>query len=284
MTGCLVKLREIVNNLNPSEKKAAQYILTNADDIVGMPIGELAERSNVSKAAVVRLSKTLGFTGYRDFAIEIARDMSAWQSSGNEYTDIRPGDKLETIIKNVCLNNKKAIEDTLQILDYEEIRKAVDVIHKAGKMIFFGSGASAVVAMDASQKFTRIGKVCYSWADPHLQITTAANLNKDDAAVAISYSGETRDIIETAKVAKQSGAIVIAITRYGISSLGEMADIQLFLSSPENTMRSGAMASRIAQLNMVDILFSGVASIEYRTIKKYLDRTYKVAHTKKNKK
>ncbi|NLN65888.1 MAG: MurR/RpiR family transcriptional regulator, partial [Clostridiaceae bacterium] len=222
--------------------------------------------------------------GNRDFAIEIARDMSTWQSSGGEYTDIRPGDKLETIIKNVCLNNKKAIEDTFQILDCEEIRKAVDAIHKSGTMIFSGSGASAIVAKDALQKFPRIGKVCYSWADPHLQITTAANLNKDDAAVAISYSGETRDIIETAKVAKQSGAIVIAITRYGISSLGEMADIQLFLSSPENTMRSGAMASRIAQLNMVDILFSGVASIEYRTIKKYLDRTYKVAHTKKNKK
>ena len=107
MTGCLVKLREIFDDLKPSEKKVAKYILNYSDDIVGMPIGELAEKSNVSKAAVVRLAKTLGFNGYRDFAIEIAGDMATQRDDENEYTDIRPGDKLETIIKNVCVNNRK---------------------------------------------------------------------------------------------------------------------------------------------------------------------------------
>ena len=85
-------------------------------------------------------------------------------------------------------------------------------------------------------------------------------------------------------MAKQSGATLIAVTKYGISTISEMADIRLFLSSPETTMRSGAMASRIAQLNMIDIVFSGVASMEYQSIKKHLDKTYKVTHMKKNNK
>lgn len=283
MTGCLIKLREILDNLKPSEKKVAQYILNNTGNIVGMPIGELAQKSDVSKAAVVRLSKTLGFSGYRDFAIEIAGDMASQKPDENEYTDIQPEDTLETIIRNVCLNNRKAIEDTLQVLDYEEVYKAVNVVHKARLINFFGVGASGIVALDASQKFMRINKICQSYTDPHLQVTSAANLTKGDVAVAISYSGETRDILESTRVAKQSGATIIAVTKYGRSTLSETADIKLFLSSPETTMRSGAMASRIAQLNMIDILFSGVASKEYQHIKKHLDRTYKATHNKNSK-
>jgi DNA-binding MurR/RpiR family transcriptional regulator len=284
MTGCLVKLREMFDDLRPSEKKVAKFILNNTDDIVGMPIGELAEKSNVSKAAVVRLSKTLGFNGYRDFAIKITGDMASQKPDVNEYTDIQPGDKLETIIKNVCLNNRKAIEDTLQILDFEEIKRAVNAIHKARHINFYGVGASGIVALDASQKFMRINKFCQAYTDPHLQVTAAANLMKGDVAVAVSYSGETRDVLESTRVAKQSEATIIAVTKYGKSTLSEAADIKLFLSSPETTMRSGAMASRIAQLNMIDIVFSGVASMEYPQIKKNLDRTYKVTHMKKNNK
>jgi len=284
MTGCLVKLREVFDDLKPSEKKVARYILNYTDEVVGMPIGELAERSGVSKAAVVRLSKTLGFSGYRDFAIEIAGDMASQKPDGNEYTDIQPGDKLETIIKNVCLNNKKAIDDTLQVLDQGEVKKAVEAVHKAKQINFYGVGASGIVALDASQKFMRINKFCQAYTDPHLHVTAAANLMKGDVAFAISYSGETKDILESARVAKQSGAIIIAVTKYGKSTLSETADIKLFLSSPETTMRSGAMASRIAQLNMIDIVFSGVASMEYRQIKKNLDRTYKMTHLKKNNK
>ena len=284
MTGCLVKLREVFDDLKPSEKKVARYILNYTDEVVGMPIGELAERSGVSKAAVVRLSKTLGFSGYRDFAIEIAGDMASQKPDENEYTDIQPGDKLETIIKNVCLNNKKAIDDTLQVLDQGEVKKAVEAVHKAKQINFYGVGASGIVALDASQKFMRINKFCQAYTDPHLQVTAAANLMKGDVAFAISYSGETKDILESARVAKQSGAIIIAVTKYGKSTLSETADIKLFLSSPETTMRSGAMASRIAQLNMIDIVFSGVASMEYRQIKKNLDRTYKMTHLKKNNK
>jgi len=281
MTGCLLKLKEILDDLNPSEMKVAKYILNYPEEIVGMPIGELAERSNVSKAAVVRLSKTLGFSGYRDFAIDIARDMAVQQNDACEYTDIQPGDKLETIVKNVCLNNRKAIDDSLQILNYDEVKKAVDALHKARQIAFFGVGASGIVALDAAQKFLRIGKFCQSFTDPHLQVTNAANLKKGDAAVAISYSGETRDILESVKVARQSGAVIIAVTRFGKSSLSEAADIRLFLSSPEISMRSGAMASRIAQLTMIDIIFSGVASKEYPLIKQNLDRTYKVTQLKK---
>lgn len=282
MPGSLLKIKEALNNLKPSEKKIANYILNNPDEIIGLSIGELAARSGTSEAAVVRLCKNLKFNGYKDFKIDITSDVVAMEKSEeNKYTDIRAGDKLETIIQNVCHNNKKSIDDTLQVLDFEEVKKAVNAIHKAKRVDFYGVGASGIIGFDGQQKFMRINKFSQAYNDPHMQVTAATTLSKGDVAVLISYSGETKDIIETMKVAKDSGATIIAITKYGMSTLSEGADIKLFLSSPETSMRSGAMGSRIAQLNIIDILFSGVASIEYGSIKKYLDRSHKFTSLKK---
>jgi DNA-binding MurR/RpiR family transcriptional regulator len=282
MPGSLLKIKEGINNLKPSEKKIANYILSNLDEIPGLSIVELAGRSGTSEAAVVRLCKALQFKGYKDFRLDLTSDILAQQKvDDNKYTDIRAGDKLDIIIENVCHNNKKSIDDTLQILDYDEVKKAVNAIHKAKRVDFYGVGASGIIALDGQQKFMRINKFTQAYTDPHMQVTAAASLCKGDVAVLISYSGETKDIIDTMKVARESGAAIVVITKYGRNTLSEGADIKLFLSSPETSMRSGAMGSRIAQLNMIDILFSGVASIEYTSIKKYLDRSHRVTSLKK---
>lgn len=281
MTGSLLKLREILNELNPSERKIADYMLNNLDEIVGLSIREIAGKSGASEAAVVRLCKRLKFNGYKDFKIALTSDIASLRSEEIKYTDIKPGDSIETIIENVCHNNKKSIEDTLQILNYDEVKKAVYVIHRAHRIDFYGVGASGIIALDGQQKFVRIGKFVQAFTDPHMQVTAAATLTNKDVAVLISYTGETRDIIETANAVRASGATMISITKFGQSTLSEMSHINLFLSSPETSMRSGAMGSRIAQLNMIDIIFSCVASIEYNNIKKYLDDTHKYTSLKK---
>ncbi len=281
MAGCLIKIMEAMDSLTPSERKIAHIILNYSDEVIGMSIKEIAEKSNTSKAAVIRLCKTLKYKGYRDFAINLASDVASQKVEENTYTDIKAGDDLDTIIKNVCHINKKSIDDTFMVLDAQEVGKAVDTIHKAKRIDFYGVGASGVIALDAQQKFMRINKYSNAFSDIHLQLTAAANMSKGDVAVIISYSGETKDVIDTMLAAKQSGATIISITKYGENTLSKAADIKLFLSSPETTMRSGAMGSRIAQLNIIDIIFSGVASIEYQYIKKYLDRTHKVTALKK---
>jgi len=91
--------------------------------------------------------------------------------------------------------------------------------------------------------------------------------------VLFSYSGETRDTIETCEIVKSTGATVITVTRYGRNLLNEMADIKLSISSAESMIRSGAMGSRIGQLTMVDILYTAVCSRLYDQVKPYLDKT-----------
>ena len=286
MAGTILKIKEMYRSFNSTKKKIADYILENSEDILHITIKDLAENCGVSQAAVVRFCKQLQFNGFKDFKIDIASDVLNSNRDNEEegkYTDIKPGDDLKSIIENVCINNKKSIDDTLSVLDYNEVKRAVDAVHKAKRIDFYGVGASWIVALDGMQKFMRIGKYSCAYSDAHLQVTAASTLQKGDVVFALSYSGETKDIIDAVKVAKESGALIVAVTKYGINMLSEISDINLFLSSPEVTMRSGAMASRIAQLNVIDIIFSGVASIEYKDIKKYLDRSRKATKLKKYK-
>lgn len=271
----LLKLREIKESLTPAEKKVAEFVLAYPEEVPLYSVNKLATKSKTSDASVIRLCKTLGYNGYRQFVVNISAEMaSQTQEGGREYTDIQPGDDINTIIKNISLNNCRSIEDTLMVIDNNSINKAVELLSKARRIVFYGVGASGLVCQDAQQKFMRINKICHAYTDGHLQLTSASMLSKEDVAVIISNSGTTVEILDALKLVKESNASVIAITRYGKSTLSANADLALFFSTPEITIRSGAMGSRIAMLNIVDILFAGVASMEYKSIKKYLDKTH----------
>lgn len=273
----LLKLREMKDSLTPAEKKVAEYVLAYPEEIPRYSVKKLAMKSKTSDASVVRLCKTLGYDGYRQFIVSISGELASRGSEeGEEYTDIQPGDDLNLIIKNVSLNNCRSIEDTLMVIDKASIKKAVKLLSTARRINFYGIGASGLVCMDAQQKFMRINKICHAYTDGHSQLTSASMLTNGDVAVVVSNTGSTVEIVDTVKLIKETNASIIAITRYGKSMLSANADIVLFFSTPETTIRSGAMGSRIAMLNIVDILFSGVASMEYKTIKKYLDKTHNV--------
>ncbi len=273
----LLKLREIKDSLTPVERMIADYVLENRYEVPRLSIKLLANRSKTSDASVLRFCKTLGYGGYRDFVVSVSASLGSMDEEEDEqYTDIRPGDDLQTIITNIPHNNCKSIEDTLMIIDRDEIAKAVELIRNTNKIDFYGMGASGLVCMDAQQKFMRINKMCHAYTDGHSQLTAATLLSKGDVAVLISNSGSTQEIVEALDVAKEVGASVIAITRYGKNTLADKADVVLFISTPEITIRSGAMGSRIAMLSVIDILFAGVASAEYKNVKKYLTKTHNI--------
>lgn len=273
----LLKLREMKESLTPAEKKVAEYVLAYPDEVPRYSVNKLAMKSKTSDASVIRLCKTLGYDGYRQFIVSISGELASRNTdSSEEYTDIQPGDNINLIIKNVSYNNSKSIEDTLMVIDNESIKKSVKLLSTAKRINFYGIGASGIVCMDAYQKFMRINKVCNAYTDAHSQLTSASMMTKGDVAVIVSNTGTTVEIVDTVKLVKETGATIIAITKYGKNFLASNSDIVLYFSTPETTIRSGAMGSRIAMLNIIDILFTGVASLEYKSIKKYLDKTHNV--------
>jgi len=245
----------------------------------------LADKTGASEAAWVRFCKLLGYSGLKEFKRAyvmkgFAREKSENGDEEQLYTDIKGYTSVESIIDNVSLLNGRAISDTQKILDANSVKEAIDVLSKARKILFLGVGASGLVAQDAALKFVRIGKNAVAPTDFHIQLTHTYLLGEDDAVVVISYSGRTKEMIECLEVAKELGCKVISITKYGKNPIASKADIALFISTPEIEKRSGAMGSRIAQLTVIDILFTGVANKEYENIKDFLTRTsqYTVNH------
>ncbi|MFD1956787.1 MurR/RpiR family transcriptional regulator [Paenibacillus thailandensis] len=273
----LIKIRDMKDSLTPVERMVADYVLNNLEEIPLLSVKELAKQSKTSDASVLRFCKTMGYGGYRSFIVSISASLGSMdEEQKDQYTDIRPGDSLSTIIANIAHNNSKSIEDTMSVIDREEVARAVDALVSCSRIALFGVGASGLVCQDAEQKFLRINKICRAYTDGHSQLTAAALLGPDDVAIFVSNSGSTSDVLEALDIAAKNGCKTIAVTKHSKSELADKCDIILNISTPELTFRSGAMGSRIAMLTVVDMLFAGVASAEYHHVKKYLTKTHNV--------
>jgi DNA-binding MurR/RpiR family transcriptional regulator len=286
MVGIVLRIKEQFEDFNPTERKIATYILDHTGDMLKFSIAQLAECTDSSQAAMTRFSKKLGFTGFKDIKKALAHELigSSGGTLNNErYSDIKLGDSPGDIISKVSENYIRAIEETAKILDINAFVRAVEVLSLAKRVDLFGFGSSGLVAQDLQQKFLRIGKYCLACTDVHLQFTAAASLGPDDAAVFISYSGKTKDIISCLRLVQKQGVHTIAITKYGSGPLAKLADIVLSVCSPEIMPRSGAMSSRITQLAVVDMLFTGVAGQNLEKNQELLQHSYDSVAEKKYK-
>mgnify|MGYP001182014783 CR=1 FL=1 len=282
ISGGLVSIQAVLDQLKPSERRVAEFILAHPEEVVNLSVQKLAELSNVSEATVVRLARTLNMKGYQELKLRIAGDLNNPQKAGS-YQEIMMGGSTESIVRAVSSNNIQSIQDTMSVLSVEEVQRAAEALARARKIDVYGVGASAVIAEDLKQKLTRINYWCEAYSDFHAQLTSAVNLSERDVAVGISYSGQTEEIIQSLTEAKQQGATIVTLTKFGPSPVAELADIRLYTSSVEKSIRSGAMASRIAQLNVIDVLFITLVSSRQDEVIPILEKTrLAVSRTKRS--
>ena len=278
--GVIPRIRSECLSLPPSEKKVADYVLDNPDKIIYLSVSELADDVDVSDSTIIRFCKNVGFKGYQEFKLFVAQDLVVPIENINE--DIQLDDDLETIVNKIGFTNKKAIEETLSITNLKALQEAIDAIVKARKLEFYGVGASGITGHDAKYKFLRIGKDVDCYTDAHLQAMSAATLSDQDVVVGVSHSGSTKDVVDSCTVAHEAGATVICITGHNRSPITKVADIKLLTATRERPLASGALRSKIAQLQVLDMLYTGVSlqiqdqTMEYteKTAKAVLDKLY----------
>lgn len=272
----------MLGSLTSKERILAQFIISFPSDVINMSIADLARTCGTSVSTVVRLCKSAGYNGYKDFCRDLSIDVAQSKAVSVEYGDIQPGSSVKAIMKAVCCNDMKAIENTLAVLKVEDMEKAVAAIVAANRVDFYGCGSSGHTAMDAYGKFARIGKLSMSTMDPAQQILNASQLSPGDVAVLISYSGSSKDILDSAESVKLSGGTLISLTKYSQNPLSKLADIRLYSSSADDAIvRSGPMSSRIGQMTVIDVLYTAVVSSEYAKVKPQLDKT-RMAFAKKH--
>lgn len=270
----LTNIHTRLNTFPPTMRRVAEAVLERPQVVVENTITELARSCETSEASILRFSRSLGFSGYPSFRLQLAAELgkeaaeSGGLGDGSAFgSDITSGDTLADTVTKIAMGEILGIRETVDSMDLDVLQRVVDRIEGAKRVVLFGIGASNLGAQDLAAKLLRIGHVALAFHDAHDALASAVLLGPWDVAVGFSHYGRTRETVAFLGAARRSGAYTVAVTNVPESEVTTVADDVLRTAVRETIFRSGAMASRIAQLTIVDYIFVSVARGRYeRTI------------------
>lgn len=255
-------LKTMINELPKAEKRIAERILEEPEEIVHMTATELGKNANSSAATVIRLSKRLKISSFTELKILISREV---ESENHEvYSDIDADESVQEIMGKLHWNSSLGMKETASMLEEKDILQAADIISDASVIYTFGVGASSLVAENISQKWNRVGKTCIHVKDAHVLLAALVGSEKNSVFIGISNSGETHEVNRLDDMARKRGHKTISVTRFGNNSLSKNADVALqHVRANEVEVRSAATSSLHAQFLVIDILFYVFVSRNY---------------------
>jgi len=252
----LTLLTRSQHQLPPAERRVAEAVLRKPEAVIYMTLSDLAHEAKVSEPTVVRFSRSAGSDGFQSFKIRLAQSLAT--DSVYADLDITPEEGAEGYAAKVFKTTLDTLAQVHQNLDIATLERAIDAIAGAGRLEFFGLGASGAVATDAYHKFFRLVSSCAVYTDSHMQLMSASALVPGDVVIAISHTGRSRELLEVTPIALDAGATVIAITDPD-SPLAARSSMVLNVRVREDTDHFTPMISRIAHLLIIDTLAVGVA-------------------------
>jgi len=273
------RIRMMLPQMTTLEARVVELVLGRRDFTEATSLQSIANAAEVSEAMVVKVAKKLGFDGYRDFRASLAAYNRLPIVELHEELSLE--DSTATITQKVFRTAIQALEETLAILDPTDIEQAADLLFGARVRDFYGLGGSAQIARDAAHKFLRIGVRANVQDDAHMMAMSASLLGPGDVVVAFSHTGETDSVIDATAIAKSAGASVVVVTNHGSSTLGGMADVALCSTAQGSPLTGENAAARVAQLNIVDVVFVAVAQRGGATVEQNLKKTMRSVRTKR---
>ena len=253
-TSLSLRIRSRLPELSRSEAAVASYIADNPDEVIHLSVSALAEICGVSDPTVIRACRNLGYSGYQAMKVALIQSLSSSIPLSGEK--VCPEDDMAAAMRKVFGAVSDAVAMTLDSLDPIQMERAAEALLRARRILIFGVGGSAAVAADVQHKFFRLGLDAHALSDLNLQAISAAFAEKGDVVFAISHSGSSKAVVDNTRLAKENGATVISLSSLGKSPLTELADITLFTAAEETRYRIVALSSRIAELTIVDALYT----------------------------
>lgn len=279
LSGVLSRLETLLPTLPPTARRIAEFISSNAQNVVHMSVTEVAEGASASEGSVIGLCQMLGARGFQEVKLALARDLV--QPIQFIHEDLVRDDDTASVVSKIFRSGLQALQDTERALNPADLDRAVSAIRSAKRVEVFGIGSAAPIAEDANYRFLRVGINSRASVDSHVQAITASLAGPDIAVLTISHSGSTVETLAATKLAKQAGATTIAITNFGKSPLLAHTDIVLNTLARETQFRTEAMTSRIAQLAVVDALIACLALADYDRAVATINSTFEVLTSKR---
>jgi RpiR family transcriptional regulator, carbohydrate utilization regulator len=256
--GAAAKIRAGLPALRAAEARVARAILADPQAVIHLTVTELGEIAGSSTASVVRCCKNLGFMGFHHLKLALAQDAGS-QPRDEPSLGAEPGDPA-ALMKQILAAGVRTLTEASGTLDVGAFSTAADALTGKGLLLFLGAGTSHAIAQDAAYRFSVIGYRTQGPRDMISDRLAARLLTSDDACIAVSHSGGTREIVKAVTEARQAGAVTIAVTSFSKSPLVEVADIALVAGGLELMFRLEPMSSRLAHLAILDGLYLAVAS------------------------
>lgn len=256
--GIIVKITAMKNQLTSMEKRIAEYVLEDPERIKNLNTYDVAKNCKVSQATIVRFAKKMGFSGFPEFKLTLSQDIGNRKAESHiniMHEELKPNDTFEIIGKKVANENIRAVNNTYEITDFNELEKAVQAINKARKIMLVGVGFSGIVAKDFYFKLMELGKVASFENDSHMQLSYLSTMNENDILFVISHSGKTLELFNLTKVAKNKGIKIITLTSVANNPIRELGDIRLSTVEMKSDFRATALSPRISQLTVIDMIY-----------------------------
>jgi RpiR family transcriptional regulator, carbohydrate utilization regulator len=246
------RIRSIHHDLSEKERSVATFLLSDPKEFVSLSISALATRCGVSETVIIRLYRKLGYDGFHQFKIDIAQSLTG--AAPESLGDLKVGDDMEMVKRKVFAITRQALEDSLSSVDSDQLAAARDALLRARRVVVVAFGGSAPVGLDFVHKLLKLGIIAVMESDAHKQVMAAALLGPGDVLMAISHSGNSRDIVEALELARSKGATTLLLTGFPRSPATRAADISLYSICRETAYQTDAMTSRIVQLAVLDTL------------------------------
>jgi RpiR family transcriptional regulator, carbohydrate utilization regulator len=263
---CLLKLQAHYGSLKSAEKKAADFLTNNPEIVAKSTTAQSAEMAGCSGPTFVRLAKKLGYSGFVEMKEELNGSVVGTPPKGRFFGHFSSMQSSEEIVKGVFQLSIQALNDTLEIFDFEKYNQAFDALKNAKKIVFFGIGDAAAVAMSAYVKFTRIGFNCQVAEDPDLMLMLSSNMQKGDVAVMISHSGRTKCLVDSAKYLRSKNVTVLSITNFPMSPLVKNSDVSIMTCAFAEHLEGEVMAIRVVGLCIIESLFIDILARDHERV------------------
>lgn len=255
----LNQINNYYNSLTKAEKKVADFIQKNPDKVIIMSLQELAHKCDTSDATVLRLCRSLDYSGYTDLKGELIPELlkkgvPVYQEQGEDQDQLF-SDKFDFFLNSITQD----VKNTFDNIDKEKIEKIADIIKNKDKIIIIGEAGSAGVGKVLADSLIHLGKQAI-YLKEELEIIGMTDFSQEKVLLfAISHSGETENTCSIVNRAKAKDIDTCALTNSASSRLHSLVDYCLLTSVAENLLSSYSCIPRITQLALLEILISYLA-------------------------
>lgn len=253
----IASIRALIGSLPPGDLKVAQAILDSPEAVIHMTVAELAAQAGTAESTAVRCCHKLGYRGFQDLKIHLARELSSHSTEIPE--SLEDAERPHDVLRAVLRFDAEVLRDVLSTLDPGAFDAATAALGAAENVVLVGFGSSQYVCFEAQDRLCSIGINARSPQSQNMMLLQTSRLGAGDVLICISHTGATKEIIRYADLARENGATTIVVTSYGRSRLTRSADVLLLAGGRELDFRFDALSGRLAHLAVLDALYMALA-------------------------